>query len=84
MKNLIKIIPGFLNKYSLLDLLPIFVVKVFSHMNLILKRPYFYPYQIPRLNCDRPSDISSMGQDFNFKLDSIRKFIKELDDEAFF
>ena len=84
LKDLIKIIPGLLNKYRLFVPLPIFLVKVFSHMNLILKKPYFYPDQIPRLICDKPTDISSIEEDFNFKPDSIRKFIKELDDEAFF
>ncbi len=84
LKDLIKIIPGLLNKYRLFIPLPIFIVKVISHLNLILKRPYFYPDQIPRLTCKKPTDISSIERDFNFKPYSIRKFIKELEDEAFF
>ena len=84
LKDLIKIIPGFLNKYRLIIPIPILIIKVFSHLNLILKRPYFYPDQIPRLICKKPTDISSIEKDFNFKPESVRKFIKELEDEAFF
>ena len=84
LKNLIEILPGFLNKYMVFVPLPIFIVKFFSHLNLILKRPYFYPNQIPRLTCEKQTDISLIEKHFKFKPCSIRKFIKELEDEAFF
>ena len=83
-KNLFKTILRFLNNYRLLVSLPIFIIKVFSHLNLILIGLYFYLDQKLKLICKKPTDISLIEKDLSFKPSSIRKFIKESEDEAFF
>ena len=57
---------------------PIFLIRIVAYFNLIFKKPFIYPDQIPRMISKKSHDIKLLKDDFNFNPKFVEDSLEEI------